>query len=373
MGATTSAPQIPAGYFPQGPSAYVPTLPVAVSSMSTTSSVMLGLFVGFLVIIVVVAAMRATTATTTVDQAPVPIAGKTGGTIPATGIPLNPGSDYALQFWMFVQDWDYRFGQEKEVLMRTDIKDPSIVSPRITLHPTDNTLNVYLTTYASGSTGTGASQLGAANGSSANGTMFVCAVENIPLQTWFSVSVTVFQRNMDVFINGNLVKSSVIPAVPRSATGNLLVGANGGFSGYVCNVHGQGSQLMPADARSFYGAGTSCSSLVNSGGAAGPTGTVYNLFGYTILIEDSTGKQVTTAALLGSNGVTKWNPFSSDLSNAPIIAQCPSNKWSTTGSDTDGQGAGCTTCPAGSTAPMGSTTCTCATGKTWDASNNVCS
>jgi hypothetical protein len=341
--------------------------------MSATSSVMLGLFVGILVIIVVVAALRATVASTTVDQAPVPISGKTGGTIPASGIPLNPGSDYALQFWMFVQDWDYRFGKEKEVLMRTDAKDASIVSPRITLHPTDNTLNVYLTTYTSGSTNVGTAQAGAANGSSSNGTMFVCAVENIPLQTWFSVSVTVFQRNMDVFINGNLVKSSVIPAVPRPATGNLLVGANGGFAGYVCNVHGKGSQLMPSEARSFYGAGTSCSSLVNPSGAAGPTGSVYNLFGYTIIIEDSTGKQVTTAALLGSNGMTTWNPFSSDTSNSPIVAQCPANQWSKTGSDTDGQGTGCKACPGGSTAPMGSTACVCSGGKTWDASNNVCS
>ena len=371
MGASTSAPQMPAGYFPQGAAAYVPAVPVAVSSMSTTSSVMLGVFVGILVIIVVVAALRATAPSTTVDQAPVPISGKTGGTIPATGIPLTPGSDYALQFWMFVQDWDYKFGHEKEVLMRTDATDTSIVSPRITLHPTDNTLNVYLTTYTSGSTATAAAQPAAANGSSSNGTSFICAVENIPLQTWFSVSVTVFQRNMDVFINGNLVKSSVIPAVPRAATGNLLVGANGGFSGYVCNVHGQGNQLMPADARSFYGAGTSCSSLVNSGGAAGPTGTVYNLFGYTIIIEDPSGKQVTTAALLGSNAVS-WNPFSADSANSPIIAQCPANTWSATGNDTDGQGTGCKSCPAGTTTPMGSKVCVCATGKTWDASGNTC-
>ena len=365
MGASTSAPQVPVG---------MPQMPASVSSMSTTSSVMLGLFVGVLVIIVVIAAMRATAPKASIDQAPVPIAAKTGGTIPATGIPLNPGSDYGLQFWMFVQDWDYKFGQEKEVLMRTDSKDKTIVSPRITLHPTDNTLNVYLTTYASGSTATSPPQAGAANGASANGTMFVCAVENIPLQTWFSVSVTVFQRNMDVFINGNLVKSAVIPAVPRSATGNLLVGANGGFSGYVCNVHGQGSQLMPADARSFYGAGTSCSSLVSSAGAAGPTGTTYNLFGYTIIIEDSTGKPVTTSAILGSgSNITSWNPFESNISNAPIIAQCPADTWSKTGNDTDGQGAGCKACVSGSTAPTGSTKCICAAGKTWYMSANTCS
>jgi len=196
------------------------------------------------------------------------------------------------------------------------------VSPRITLHPTDNTLNVYLTTFTSGSTSVGKYQPGSAVGSTESGSTWLCAIENIPLQTWFSVSVTTFQRNLDVFINGNLVKSTVIPAVPRSATGNILVGANGGFSGYICGVHGSGKELKPAEARDFYAAGTSCKSLVNGSGAAGPTGTVYNLFGYTIIIEDSSGKPVTSTAVLqnwnmGSN-ITSWNPFGGSSSNAPV-------------------------------------------------------
>lgn len=351
MGVGSSTPQ---GAPLQAVQAYVP------QSMSSTSSILLGLFVGFLVILVVVAAYRSLNSSTqaTLDVAPVPISGKTGGTIPASSIPLSPGSDYNMQFWMFVQDWDYRFGQEKEVLMRTDPINPGTVNPRITLHPTDNTLNVYLTTFTSGSTSL--SSQPAAPGATSHGSTWLCAVENIPLQTWFSVSITQFQRNLDVFINGNLVKSTVIPAVPRTATGNILVGANGGFSGYVCSVHGAGKQLLPADARSFYAAGTSCSSLVNGGGAAGPTGTTYNLFGYTIIIEDSTGKQVTSTAALSPVGsdTTSWNPFASASSNAPVTASCPAGTFSTTGKDTDGHGAGCTACASGKTSSAGATGCT---------------
>lgn len=316
MGASTSTPTGVPGYIPGAAAPYVP------SSMSSTSSILLGLFVGFLVIIVVVAAFRSTTAGKTVDAAPTPVDAKAGGTIPANAIPLNPGADYNLQFWMFVQDWDYKFGKEKEVLMRTDATNPSTVSPRITLHPTDNTLNVYLTTFVSGSTSVGNYQPGSAVGTTESGSTWLCAIENIPLQTWFSVSVTTFQRNLDVFINGNLVKSTVIPAVPRSATGNILIGANGGFSGYICGVSGSGKELKPAQARDYYAAGTSCKSLVNSEGAAGPTGTIYNLFGYTIIIQDSAGKAVTSTSVLqnwnmGSN-TTSWNPFGGASSNAPV-------------------------------------------------------
>ena len=316
MGASTSTPTGVPGYIPGAAAPYIP------SSMSSTSSILLGLFVGFLVIIVVVAAFRSTTAGKTVDAAPTPVDAKAGGTIPANAIPLNPGADYNLQFWMFVQDWDYKFGKEKEVLMRTDATNPSTVSPRITLHPTDNTLNVYLTTFTSGSTSVGNYQPGSAVGTTESGSTWLCAIENIPLQTWFSVSVTTFQRNLDVFINGNLVKSTVIPAVPRSATGNILIGANGGFSGYICGVSGSGKELKPAQARDYYAAGTSCKSLVNSEGAAGPTGTIYNLFGYTIIIQDSAGKAVTSTSVLqnwnmGSN-TTSWNPFGGASSNAPV-------------------------------------------------------
>jgi len=343
MGASTSTPTGVPGYVPAAAQPYIP------SSMSSTSSILLGLFVGFLVIIVVVAAFRSMGRGKTVDAAPTPIDTKVGGTIPATAIPLNPGADYNLQFWMFVQDWDYKFGKEKEVIMRTDASNPAIVNPRITLHPTDNTLNVYLTTFTSGSTSVGKYQPGSAVGTTETGSTWLCAIENIPLQTWFSVSVTTFQRNLDVFINGNLIKSTVIPAVPRSATGNFLVGANGGFSGYICGVSGSGKELKPAQARDYFAAGTSCSSLVSGSGAAGPTGTVFNLFGYTIIIEDSEGKRVTSTAVLRDGDFTAWNPFGKSDSNALVGPKDPSKATSPTGPT------GATGATGGSTGATGGT------------------
>jgi len=163
------------------------------------------------------------------------------------------------------------------------------------------------------------------------------------------VSVTTFQRNLDVFINGNLIKSTVIPAVPRSATGNFLVGANGGFSGYICGVSGSGKELKPAQARDYFAAGTSCSSLVSGSGAAGPTGTVFNLFGYTIIIEDSEGKRVTSTAVLRDGDFTAWNPFGKSDSNALVGPKDPSKATSPTGPT------GATGATGGSTGATGGT------------------
>jgi hypothetical protein len=105
--------------------------------------------------------------------------------------------------------------------------------------------------------------------SSSSDDVFVCEVPNIPLQSWISVSVTVFDRNLDVYINGNLVKSCFLPGVPKPAIGNIDLAKDGGFSGYMCDLNHYGKALTPSDAQAFYNAGTSCANQTGSAGASG--------------------------------------------------------------------------------------------------------
>jgi len=228
------------------------------------------------------------------DQAPLPLDGKTQTVIPASNIPITQSADNGIQFWMYIKDWDYNFGKSKGVIVRKDSTNGSFSNPNITLHPTDNSLNVSVSIYGSG-TGAASSNPAGANSTSANGDVFTCTVENVPLQTWFSVSATVFQRNLDVYINGKLVKSCVLPGVPRPAAGDIVVGSNGGFSGSICNVHAYPTMLGPSDAASFFSAGTNCASFAQP--AATNTsngGSTVKLFGYTFTfgVKDSTGKEV---------------------------------------------------------------------------------
>jgi hypothetical protein len=206
------------------------------------------------------------------DQMPAAVDGKERTVIPATTAPIGQGSDYGLQFWMYIKDWDYKFGQEKDVVKRIAGTNNSIYNPRITLHPTDNSLQVAVKYYSQESSST------ATGSTNASGDVFTCTVENVPLQAWFSVSVTVFDRNMDVYINGRLVKSCVIPGVPRPATGDIIVNDSGGFSGSICNLRSYGGMLSPSDAQTFFGAGTTC-------GVAGmkqsDDSTFSKIFGYT--------------------------------------------------------------------------------------------
>ena len=211
------------------------------------------------------------------DKAPAPVDGKTKTIIPSGEIPFGVGADYGLQYWMYISNWDYRFGQDKDVLKRVAANNPAIVGPRIFLAPTDNTLHVQVSLFPSDQSA-GSSE----PGMSSTGDSFTCSVENVPLQSWFSVSVTVFQRNLDIYINGRLVKSCVLPGIPKPALGDVILNDNDGFAGSICNVNGYSEMLNPDDAKSFHAKGTSCAPPMDAGRVDVDKDSVFiTLFGYT--------------------------------------------------------------------------------------------
>jgi len=211
------------------------------------------------------------------DKAPAPVDGKTKTVIPAGEIPIGTGADYGLQYWMYISDWDYRFGQDKEILKRVASNNPSIVGPRIFLAPSENTLHVRVSLYPSNTDAASAEP-----GTSSTGDSFTCSVENVPLQSWFAVSVTVFQRNLDIYINGRLVKSCVLPGIPQPALGDVILADNGGFAGSICNVNGYGTMLQPEDAKSFHAKGTSCAPPAVAGKVqVDEDSLLVRMFGYT--------------------------------------------------------------------------------------------
>ena len=305
MGGSTSKPL----YGPSlGPSMTQPvaTASSGFNSMSTISKtlvvivgILLVTFIAVMVYNAVAAANGATPiavlgAPSTPDQAPLPLDGKVKTVIPASSVPITQSADNGLQFWMYIKDWDHNFGKSKGVIVRKDSTNATLSNPNITLHPTDNSLNVSVSIYGSG-TGAASSNPAGANSTSASGDIYTCTVENVPLQTWFAVSVTVFQRNLDVYINGKLVKSCVLPGVPRPAAGDIVVGSNGGFSGSICNVHAYPTMLGPSDAASFFSAGTNCASFAQPATTNTSNGSSkVTLFGYTFTfgVKDASGKEV---------------------------------------------------------------------------------
>ena len=242
--------------------------------------------VGLVFVLVIVAGKAAgpsaSTALTT-DLAPTEVDAKVGSTV-ASAV---TGSNTSLQFWMYIKDWEYKYGQPKAVIAQTSSTNPTVSVPAVTLHPTDNALQVIVSIYPSGSDANTVSVGG--------GTKQIITVENVPLQSWFAVSITIYGRNVDVYINGRLQQSQVLDGIPMPASGNLTIGGGGGFGGYVCTVSSTSSKIEPAGAAAFYGAGSVCTSSTPS--ASTSKASDVTLFGYTFTfgVKDSSGKSVASS------------------------------------------------------------------------------
>lgn len=215
-----------------------------------------------------------------------------GGVSGATEISLPSGvlasgteqGTYGIQWWMLVSDWATKYGQEKPVLIRKTVTGH--FNPQVVLHPTDNSLIVrvsYLPAEAKeGQPSSDATKKAVdgiiAQAKAANQPVpdwltaaqnaidyetFECTVSNIPLQSWFSVSLSLQQRSLDIYINGQLQKSCFIPGVPVGSAAVATVGEKGGFSGQVANMQFTTTPLAPVDALAFYNAGVNVKGGVN--------------------------------------------------------------------------------------------------------------
>jgi hypothetical protein len=217
---------------------------------------------------------------------------RTEALIPSASAPLSGGQDgaYGMQFWMYVQDWNYKYGVEKHVISRSDPTNPAIMNPSVSLHPTDNTLNISVSVF--GSSSSSKTEPAPAGHSGATDDVFLCEVPDIPLQTWCSVSVTLFSRNLDVYLNGKLVKSCVLSGVPKPVAGDIYLNSGGGFSGYLCSFYHYPRMLTPDDASAFYSQGTSCTSATDASLATKTTG-----YGFKFGVYDAAGKQLSQYVL----------------------------------------------------------------------------
>lgn len=263
--------------FPQLPGAGIPQLPIESKSDQSKAPPALSRF------------WNAVFGDSSPDLAPSYHDASSSVTVPGKNAPLSSENEggYGMQWWMYVKDWNYGYGKKKSVVKRPDPTNPGVMNPHISLHPTDNTMQISVSVFPATEGGASKSTPAPAGHSGSTDDVFVCEVPNIPLQTWFAVSVTVFGRNLDVYIDGKLVKSCFLSGVPKPAVGDISLTPEGGFSGRICNFYHYPRMLTPTDAATFYNAGTSCRSKTEPSTASKATG--YSVkFG----VYDSLGKNI---------------------------------------------------------------------------------
>ncbi len=257
-------------------------------------------------------------------------------------IPLSvQGNEYSISFWVFIKDYNYRYGSNKAVLYRGD-KENNNSNPYIYFEPKNNDLTVRVelqsgtvknktnnrnrnnrnndnnnttesfrvsmpldyfspeksnvsgnlvdengdmienfavtpTPRAGGSNSQPATigdvndrldrielQLkklaikedpnptssGSSSGSSNNNNNQVmydeCTIENIPIQKWVHLVVSVYNNSIEIYMDGKLNKTCALSGYPKPNLYNMHLTPNGGFNGFIAQLD-YSNAALPVD------------------------------------------------------------------------------------------------------------------------------
>tara|TARA_B100000925_G_scaffold141281_1_gene105860 strand:- start:1115 stop:1822 length:708 start_codon:yes stop_codon:yes gene_type:complete len=161
----------------------------------------------------------------------------------------NSSANFTYSVWFYVDDWNYRYGEPKIVLAHGGAS-ASKGGFGIVLGGMQNDLNIAVETYPSES--------------STEGTVHTCNVQNIPLQKWVHCLVSVYGKSLDVYIDGKLVRTCVLPGIAKvDVSKDVFITPLGGFSGYTSNFQFFPNATNPQEAYNIYKKGFGGSALGN--------------------------------------------------------------------------------------------------------------
>jgi hypothetical protein len=191
--------------------------------------------------------------------------GKSSFTIPASDLETNgsdvPSSNFAYSVWFYVNDWNYRYGKPKVIFGRMGSKssngkgsisgisglDPC---PAVVLGAIENNIAVSLACYP------GINQQPTTAGG--NSVVHTCGVSNIPIQKWVNLTISVYGRTMDIYIDGKLVRTCLLPGVASiNNNADIYVTPAGGFDGWTSRLQYFPNSINPQDAWNIYTRGYS--------------------------------------------------------------------------------------------------------------------
>jgi hypothetical protein len=95
--------------------------------------------------------------------------------------------------------------------------------------------------------------------------LFTGVVNNIPLQTWVNITINITNRSLDIYINGKLEQTYIVPGVPSQMDGTpITVAPPPTFTGWTSNLQYYPYNLNPQTVWSIYQQGyTSNSSILS--------------------------------------------------------------------------------------------------------------
>ena len=161
------------------------------------------------------------------------------------------GLEFTWSVWVYINTLQYNEGKYKHIFYKgnSDLNDngknfPNN-APGLYIAPNTNTLVVMMNTFEV-----------------INEEILV---PDIPMNKWVNVILRCQNTTLDVYINGTITRSVQLTGVPKQNYGNVYVGMNGGFDGYISNLWYYNHALGTASIQSLVEKGPN-TKMIGAGG-----------------------------------------------------------------------------------------------------------
>ena len=163
-------------------------------------------------------------------------------------------NNYSFSVWTYISDWSGNYGNPKNIITirKQPLAGGSLDLFSLYLDAGKNDLHIYVS-----------------DSSGIQSKNTTCSVTNFPVQAWVNISISVYNRAVDVYIDGKLVRTCSLNNVaqPINAGSTIYIGGGGGdnkcsggsdllgFTGYIASVLYNPDIISPQDAWNTYARG----------------------------------------------------------------------------------------------------------------------
>ena len=239
------------------------------------------------------------------------ISGTTMQTISAASLSSTSSgvksSNFTYSVWFYVDDWNYNYGQPKVLFGRVSTAATTTSStasatasstglgtyglssygsnpcPLVTFGAVENNLSVALTVYSESSS---AYTTDDSVDPSSAAIIHTCSVPNVPIQSWCNLLISVYGRTLDIYLDGKLVNTCVLPGIAKiTSDANVYITPVGGFAGWTSKFVYYPNATDPQTAWNIYQDGYGASFFNNLFGSS---------FKVTFSTTDSAGNETSS-------------------------------------------------------------------------------
>ena len=177
------------------------------------------------------------------------------------------GLEFTWSVWIFIDDFSYRETEYKHVFHKgnNDIVQGSVASnPNAGLNKPLNGPGLYIMPRQDSATNGNVAALRIIM-NTFNKVDNNIDIKNIPLHKWVNVIMRVTkQGQLDVYVNGALVKRLILNSVPRQNYGDVYVSLNGGFSGNTASLRYFEKAIGTSQVQSIFNQGPNTNFVVGN-------------------------------------------------------------------------------------------------------------